>query len=79
MMSKHKMQWIALASIFLVGCAATRQYPAPPIMPATRLVESGQTTTITSWQHGSRAFGTGLSNPFSVKRHLAEAVTWFPC
>lgn len=58
MKSKRRVQWTAIASIVLVGCAATRQYPAPPIIPATRLVESGQATTSTSWQYGSGALGT---------------------
>ncbi len=32
MRSKHYVRWIALMAVLLSGCAATRQYPAPPII-----------------------------------------------
>jgi len=45
MRSKCCLRWIALTTVLLSGCAATRQYPAPPILPSTRLVEVGKPTT----------------------------------
>lgn len=47
------MRWIALAIVLLSGCAATRQHPAPPMIPATRLVEIDNPTT-TSISRNSR-------------------------
>ncbi len=42
MRSKRCLRWIAVATAFLSGCAATRPYPAPPILPPARLVEIGE-------------------------------------
>jgi hypothetical protein len=39
MRSKHYVRWIAATAVLVSGCAATRQYPTPPILPATRFVE----------------------------------------
>jgi hypothetical protein len=46
MRSKHCVRWIALAVVLLSGCAATRQYPAPPIFQSAQVVEIGSKTTI---------------------------------
>ncbi|MEN6449598.1 MAG: patatin-like phospholipase family protein [Thermoguttaceae bacterium] len=42
MRSRCDTRWIAIAAVLLSGCAATRQYPAPPILPPTAIVEIGK-------------------------------------
>ncbi|MEN6367766.1 MAG: patatin-like phospholipase family protein [Thermoguttaceae bacterium] len=44
------MRRIALATILLTGCAATRQYPAPPILPSASLIEKHGSTTANASQ-----------------------------
>ena len=41
MKSKRGLRWIAMAAIFLTGCATTRQYPAAPVQSMEQLVEIG--------------------------------------
>jgi hypothetical protein len=38
MSSKHGLRWIAATAVLLAGCAAERQYPAPPVSSSTQLV-----------------------------------------
>ena len=40
MRSKQFLRWIALTAALISGCAAARQYPAPPTLPSTPLVEA---------------------------------------
>ena len=50
MRSKRYVRWIALAAILLTGCAATRQYPAPPILPSASLLEKHDPATANASQ-----------------------------
>ena len=54
MRSKHYVRWIAPMAVLLSGCAATRQYPAPPILPATTLVEISDSAATCALQYESR-------------------------
>ena len=56
MRSKHCVRWIALTAVLLSGCAATRQYPTPPILPATRFVGVGEPADTSASQYDSRNF-----------------------
>ncbi|MEN6459548.1 MAG: patatin-like phospholipase family protein [Thermoguttaceae bacterium] len=40
MIGKDAARWIALATVLLSGCAATRSYPAPPLQPSASLIEA---------------------------------------
>jgi len=50
MRSKRCVRWIALTTVLLNGCAATRQYPAPPLLTSTSFVEIGRPATIADSQ-----------------------------
>lgn len=52
MRSKHCMRGIALVVVLLSGCAAPRQHPAPPLLPASRLVEVGEPAATRTSQSG---------------------------
>jgi hypothetical protein len=58
MRSKRWLRWIALATVLLSGCAATRQYATPPILSATRFVEVGQPTATGASQDNSHSIAT---------------------
>lgn len=53
MRSKRCLRWMALTSMVLGGCMATRQYPAPAVSPAMQLVEIGGEATGAAAQAGS--------------------------
>jgi predicted acylesterase/phospholipase RssA len=58
--------WIALIIVILGGCAATRQYPAPPILPSTQLVELGRETTIAEAMAGGPRNHSPATTPRNV-------------
>lgn len=60
MRSKHYMRRIALSTILLTGCAAARQYPAPPILSSTRFVEIGESATTVASQYESRSYASSV-------------------
>jgi hypothetical protein len=53
MRSKPYMRWIAPLALLLTGCAATRPYPAPPLLPSATLIETDGSATDNASHCGS--------------------------